>query len=776
MSTVTNQRLSLESLNSHLGAQPVELLDTNSIIEFNNHDDFSFEKVLKTLNRNSEYEHFINEAKRVTKGYKSLYIPYFMTFKSKPVPGTSFLPLASLKLVLKNTFRELDALYFQNQEKKGLSFVKFTFPGYGSDGKFLPHFHSLIYLPRNRNLILALEAIYNWKLNNHVTANGYNADADIWSRYYTSDIKDFFDYAGRGEGESEEGFQKLDIDLSNLHGYRQLPNGQSIFSSTEAIDSSILLAHHREAYNTFADRLRRVGLSERIGLDVEQLLLPPDISSKIKRVDNYDYPRASLEIVRKNLEQLLPQVYLSDDKLVHLIDAKVGVGKTTILKKLPELQRQKMENILLVSLRHDAKDSITIGHPFPQKPELLKAEDDFIRANGLSSSRYFAELKARNPFDPRVIEHERYGKDVVDALTKHTILKITHKRFFSHFSREDMNKFGLIIFDECLLKERFNPQSIGIRDLQLLVARISNSEIGRTKIKLMQSLFARVLKTKEGHLKKMPKISNEFMGEIETLIDTSQEMKVNQILDNEPSSYEHLSENLLYFLKSKYFVRVGHSIKFVKPFEFPDKKIIILSGTASKTTYTQLFGDRFVHHELPSPHKLAKIRQFSDYSFSKTSLALNDTHYMRVISAYKLRGYAVITYKKYKLIVDLNLGATESSNSLKGRNILIPGTMNPPVYYIRLLAAELELPYKTIKDYKACKTETHTYNGMTFPYIALSENISIRNLQFDFTSCILEQAVGRGRWSEEEVDIVVYSNFPCSEAEYYVDDEVLESD
>ncbi|TGM78619.1 hypothetical protein EHR04_02340 [Leptospira levettii] len=731
-----------------------------------------FDKVITTININPEYETFILESKRVTKAFRNLYIPYQITFKSQPAKGGCFLCLASLKDVIKDTFRQLEILYFHNKEKRGLSLVKYTFPGFGVDGKYLPHYHSLIYLPKNRNLILALEAIYRSKFNDYAQANKLEAVPDIWNRYYSGDITDFFDYAGRREGESEENLEKLELDLSNFNGYKQIARGYAVTSSSGEIDLNLLLPYHQDAYNSFGERLRNRINPLGFGLNVEELLLPPDISSKIKREINYIFPSPHLDIVRDQLEVLFPQVYFSDDKNIHLISAKPGVGKSTILETLSELIKlKKYDRILLCHMTHPAMDSVKVGHKYPKKPEILEKEDKIIREQGLSPKQYYQELAVQKPNDPRVIEYRKYKAKVNDALNKHKILKISHARFFSHFSREDMDSFDLIIFDECIIKSRFKTESIAIHDIELLVQEFRLLDIDDAKTKLLQSFYDRVSKTKEGRIGKIPTLSKKLRQYIEKLIEYSQELKIYDFLNGKSSNTEYLSQLIIPLLESKFYARVGMNIEFIKPFEFPDKKIIILSGTASKTTYSQLFGEKFIYHELPTPHKLATIRQISDYSFSKRSIANDDRRYRRVIDHYKNLGYKIISLKNSEN--DLNLGNTESRNELKGENICIPGTLNPAVTYIRLLAANLGLDYKSIKNYSECKTKTHIYKGMIFPYIALSENLIIRDLQFDFTSSALEQAVARGRGYECELDIVVFSNFPCLEAEFYVDDELL---
>lgn len=731
-----------------------------------------FDKVISTINRNSEYETFILEVKRVTKAYRDLYIPFQITFKSQPMKGNSFLTLASLKEVIKDTFRQLEVLYFHNKEKRGLSLVKYTFPGYGEDGNYLPHYHCLIYLPKNRNLILALEAIYRTKLNDYVQANGLNAVPDIWSRYYSGDISDFFEYAGRKEGESEENLEKLDLDLSNFYGYKQIARGYAVTSSSGEIDLNLLLPYHQDVYNSFAERIKNRCNPIGFGLNVEELLLPPDISSKIKREINYIFPSPHLDTVRDQLKVIFPTVFNSDDKKVHLISAKPGVGKSTILENLTELIKQnKYNRILLCHMTHPAMDSVKVGHKYPKKPEILEDEDKIIRERGLSPIQYYKELSIRNRNDPRVLAYKKYKAEVDDALKNHRILKISHARFFSHFSREDMDSFDLIIFDECILKSRFKTESIAIRDIEILVQEFRLMELDNSKIKLLHSFHERVLKTKEVCIGKIPKLSKNFRQYIGKVIEYSQELKINDFLEGKPSKTEYLSQLLIPLLESKFYARVGTNLEFIKPFEFPEKKIIVLSGTASHTTYSQLFGEKFIYHELPTPHKIAKIRQFADFSFSKRSIKNDDSRYRRVIEHYRNLGYKIIGLKDPQN--DLNLGNTESRNELKGENICIPGTLNPAVSYLRLLAANIDLDYKSIKDYSECKAKTHSYKGMIFPYIALSENLIIRDLQFDFTSSALEQAVARGRGYECELDIVVYSNFPCLEAEFYVEDEAI---
>ncbi|WCL50991.1 hypothetical protein [Leptospira sp. GIMC2001] len=740
--------------------------------ESNFDENYDFDRAVMINQNHSSLNNLINKANTVAEVYKGIYIPYFITFRSEFISGYGYLDHNQLKEVIQDTFRELDILYFQGSQRKGLSFVKYTFPGFeNKDKKYLPHFHTLIYLPRNRSLIIALEAIYKSSIKKFAEKNEIMAESLFWSKYYTSDTNNFFKYCERQELNDLRGIDKLDIQLSCFLGYsagsRKLPN----ISDRNDVDLNLLYNYHKEKYESFATRIRTRKKALGYGLKLEDLLLPPDLTSSIKRNGLISFQREKLSSIRKILSRIFKNVFHSNDNLVHLINAKTGVGKTKLLEKIPTMLNDKVKRVLIVCLRIDNIDSIRVGHAYPNRPDILDIDDRIVKIKGLSRRRYYAELKRRNPDDPRVIAHTKFGIQVGEALNKYPILKITHKRFFSYFSQADMEKFDLIIFDECLIKARFNSDSIKINEIEILLEKIKLSNLSNSQIKKFETFCKRVKKTKSGYITRIPKFSEELLEKVENIIDEFQELKAFQYLSKEDTALSNISEKLNYFLNSRYFTRVGNSIEFIKTFDFPNKKIIILSGTPSETIYSQLFGERFVHYELPIPKIRAKIRQFGDFSFSKYNIKKNDNQYKSVINKYKKLGYAIITYKNKELEIDLNLGATESSNVLIGRNILIAGTMNPPVHYIRLISAELNLPYKTIKDYDKCKSEMHTYKGITFPYLAVSENITIRNIQFDFTSAILEQAVGRGRWSGYKVDIVIYSNFPCIHANYYVDDD-----
>ena len=105
-----------------------------------------------------------------------------------------------------------------------------------------------------------------------------------------------------------------------------------------------------------------------------------------------------------------------------------------------------------------------------------------------------------------------------------------------------------------------------------------------------------------------------------------------------------------------------------------------------------------------------------------------------------------------------------------GKNGVIIGTPHFPSYLYQLIAFSIG-----ISEHGSLKNRKVSYKGYQFLMMAY-KNISLQRIQFYLISSELEQAVGRSRLLRTDSSVYLFSNFPCNQATFCLDNYLKDAD
>jgi hypothetical protein len=191
-----------------------------------------------------------------------------------------------------------------------------------------------------------------------------------------------------------------------------------------------------------------------------------------------------------------------------------------------------------------------------------------------------------------------------------------------------------------------------------------------------------------------------------------------------------------------------------------DGKIIVLSATAEKDIYSQIFGS-MEWLELIQVEQKGTLTQVSDHSFSRSWMYKKEHKEIVEFVRDFAGGRPVITYKKQKSrfrnSANICLESSEGIDELRGKDIVVVGTPHLKIGYYALLATALGIQF-TKDDLKLemvrCEHQNQCFDFYTFKHEGL------RKVQFYKIESLLLQACGRARALRENVNVHLFSNFP----------------
>lgn len=217
------------------------------------------------------------------------------------------------------------------------------------------------------------------------------------------------------------------------------------------------------------------------------------------------------------------------------------------------------------------------------------------------------------------------------------------------------------------------------------------------------------------------------------------------------------------------YIKENGRIRYFCPTMLPKGKYIVLSATLEPELYQKYFPGWYVKD---FPYRRARytgrLKQLTAHSMSRQYI---QDHMDQIREIQRLFGGEkrnVITFLKYeKELSGLNLhyGNTEGVDSLKGQNMVLIGTPHQDEAVYRMAGVYLDIPVS--RDTLAVRKVQ--YAGYEFS-IMTYENEELRKLQFYFIRKELEQSIGRARLLRYDCTVVLFSNFPCEQAELIQED------
>lgn len=462
----------------------------------------------------------------------------------------------------------------------------------------------------------------------------------------------------------------------------------------------------------------------------------------------------SLQDAEEKLRNTLQQIMHSKDSdIIHLVICPTGVGKSENIKNLKAtiaLPTHTLKNELSGRMSHE--------HTISPNEIVFMSEDLNRRlhrnyAIGLASKS--SELIHEVANAPKGMHVDVQDKNIAqlhirqleDCRTTSSTILTTHARSFQNEFCHDT-----LIYDEDPFSELVAVKSFSFEQLASICG------VG-------------LLLKKDSEVSKVIRYLDTC--KIGTPISTP-ELDINKdaLLDEMTSTWGD-KPNLFEFFESKYFIieqtKNGKLVSFVIQKEFPtNKKIVILSATASEFIYRRLFGDRLIVHHIGDVKQKGEIIQYTRRSCSRKGLS----SYHNLISKHldTIEHEAVITFQKLKGLFSkhdkhTHFGNCSGYDHLKGKNIAIVGTPhhNNALYF--LLGKVLGLEWKE-KDGNM-KMQKVQHQGMEFKFHTFPHE-GLRALHMGLVEGELLQAVGRARTVRTDAKVHLFSNLPLRIASRYV--------
>lgn len=452
---------------------------------------------------------------------------------------------------------------------------------------------------------------------------------------------------------------------------------------------------------------------------------------------------------------------------IHLIPGQTGIGKTTLYVNLIKSRKHKKTLLIAVPtnnlktelVQKIGKDNILEIPSFddlPLPPKLHQTIEEYYNKGFIKEALDSIETYAHKLTDNSIFMNYLHPETVLAHPSKCVIM--THARFLS-LPHQILKNFEVLIDEDILYT---------------MLTRTGSIQISSLKKALEENIFPiekrmeieDLLELKD---KKYRHNKNRYSFELDTGI-----IKNSQVTDN-----------LTDFVKADCYMKQKDSIKYLAPIRLPKCKLIILSATLDEDIYNLFFPERkIIYHEIEQAAYKGHLIQYPWYSMSRKAikdLTEKDTLHCPTVStlfkkimANTNNAYYGITFKKYEndipLERTLHFGNLTGTDYYSGKNGVIIGTPHFPSYLYQLIAFSIG-----ISDNSTLKNRKVNYKGYNFLMMAY-KNKELQRIQFYLISSELEQAVGRSRLLRTDSTVYLFSNFPCSQAAFCLDNYLKNAD
>jgi hypothetical protein len=448
----------------------------------------------------------------------------------------------------------------------------------------------------------------------------------------------------------------------------------------------------------------------------------------------------TLNEAETEFNQAFQRAMTATDNRIYIIKAPTGLGKTE--------QYLNLKNALIAVPTHQLREEVVArmtkaGNPVATVPEIpsISPEVDcnlfcYYQAGAYSeAAKYLKNLiKTSNGCNPNLQEY-------ADQLTNFSNIAgsavITHEKalFLNQIKQQTL------IFDEDPFENLIKINCTSINDIATLIETSEGLPIQRVFQALLDVVNSAVI----NQIVTPPKfdVDRRFLSQIAAKVR----------LD--------LASDVLGLLDAIVFIKTNvHTISYVVRRDLPkNRKIIILSATANKKLYEQLYGDRVDFVDIGQVETAGTLIQHTDYSYSRQCLE-NHPELFAVIRQ-RFPKAALVTFKKYakEVVADLHFGAVEGINYLTGQDLVIVGTphVNSTVYTLIAYGLGIQL---SIWDYTKFKYAPVQRNGYEFWFTTYSSGNILQEIQLHLVESELYQSIGRARILREKCTVHLFSNYP----------------
>lgn len=461
------------------------------------------------------------------------------------------------------------------------------------------------------------------------------------------------------------------------------------------------------------------------------------------------------------------QAALHDNKN-HVFLLPTGFGKTEALLHL--------NNVVLAFPTHDLKDEVSKRMMVRHTKSLELPHD--LPSGALKHLNYLYKIGAygRAHSFLKTLEQEypsvkAYLKSFHSLHSSSITTLTTHQMCFWH----EFKHLNTVIFDEDPLRSMLEIKSVKLSDLETLSRRVRSHPdvqdgIHPKDAQVLKDFIQMVLSGMCNSAILRPQFTFFDYTAIE------REVSNNPIFDScilgllGADCYavtEHDKEQYLNGkAKDLQIHYLSNRIGTLQGLERKKKRFIVMSATANEFIYRKLFGDTLVFHDLSDVPLKGLLRQHTEFSFSRYSLATDSDRKKQVLDDINESGKNVITFAEHKhlfkqALEEMHFGNVMGYDSYKGQDLIVVGT--PHIHPITYILYAQALGIKTQPSDFAMQNRVVEYGGFRFTFLTYASE-DIRILQFFFIQEGLTQAVGRARLLRENARVDLYSNFPLRQA------------
>jgi hypothetical protein len=452
------------------------------------------------------------------------------------------------------------------------------------------------------------------------------------------------------------------------------------------------------------------------------------------------YQTITLQKAQMKLDKAFNDALADTGNNIWIIKKATGLGGT---EKLLDLQ-----SVTIAFPNHALKDEVSKRFKVPHlvTPGLPDCIDPTLK----EKLEYYYSVGATEKANKLIKDESITNSVLADYLTKtsaaykskDTVLTTHTKALYVPFNS------NTLIFDEDPLSSILETGETTLNDINRLVQAVNNSA-DKAILKEYQDI-----------------IINRLSNCIET---TEKIINFNDLeaMENIVLNSSNYTSSILKFLNSDYYCLDSQNVSeaiFIKHNPLPlDKKIIILSATASEWIYKQLYGNRVKFVDISNVELTGMIEQDTKYSCSRRSL--NNKNAMNE-AVQKVGNLPTITFNSYKgqfpnSVNEMHFGKTTGFDDLKGKDIAVVGTPHLKTESYLLYAKVLGITLNP-QDFEL-STQRIKHNGFEFRIFTFSRK-ELQQIQFHFIEEQIRQAVGRARVVRESATVLLLSGYPLPEA------------
>ena len=445
----------------------------------------------------------------------------------------------------------------------------------------------------------------------------------------------------------------------------------------------------------------------------------------------------------------------TDNKALHIINAQTGLGKTEeYINCMMYSDRPFIIAVSTTELKEEVfyrciKKGIENVVMTPKLPEDIDIWESTILETYYTKGDVQGYHDFLKMLEDKYPSMKKYKEELRKTLNSTGHILTTHIRFLNNMFSEKAIFDHEIIIDEDIIKTAFISGKVSKKALKTIIKKYKDSMPYSVIMRLKSYITA---ESKENQLTCL-KLKNKS-----TLYISN---------DNLHKIYEDsfVDFNFYDLINAKAVITSDDYIYFSNMRTLPDKKIIMVSATASEFIYKNMFPDRNIHyHEISKVRYEGKIIQYFSESFSRNWIKHNKDIFDKIMKYHD--NCNKITFLSYSSEEDpLHFGNTEGKDDFANNDLLVFGTPFHNEVIYKLMAAimgfDIDKINKRSLNHRIIEMREFEFLFFTYDYEPL------RVIQMYFISSEIEQAVGRARLLNNNNTVYVYSCMPVSQAEFH---------